>query len=54
MHNRINISFRDCLQLEIESDELKFDELKKEALELIEVVKGHLVDETEPDDHDIV
>lgn len=53
-NNRINISYRDCLQVEVESGELLFSELKKEALELLKVVKGHLVDsEKPPNEHEV-
>lgn len=42
--NRIHISFRDCLAVEIESSELSFADLKKEALELVGIVKKSLID----------
>ncbi len=53
-NNRINISYRDCLQVEVESGELTFAQLKIEALELLKTVKEHLVDsEKPPNEHEV-
>jgi hypothetical protein len=53
-NNRINISYRDCLQVEVESGELNFAQLKMEALELLKIVKEHLVDsESEPNENEV-
>lgn len=37
--NRIKIGFGDCLEVEIESEELNFLQLKTEALQLLEIAK---------------
>ena len=43
MNNRIHIGFSDCLQIEVESNELDFKTLKKEALELVETIKSDIM-----------
>lgn len=54
MTNRINIAFRDCLQIEIESNELKFSDVKKEILDLLKIVKKDLLDaEKKPNEHEV-
>lgn len=37
--NRIKIAFGECLEVEIESEELSFSQLKEEALSLLDVAK---------------
>lgn len=38
-NNRIHIGFSDHLNIEVESNELSFQDLKKEALSLVETIK---------------
>ncbi len=48
--NRIYLSFRDCIVVECESEELTFDRLKEEVLDLFRIVKKDATDsDTEPD-----
>lgn len=42
-NNRIHIGFSDCLNIEVESSELSFEELKKEALFLVETIKEDIM-----------
>lgn len=37
--NRIKISLQECIEVEVESEELSFDQLKIQSLELLEVAK---------------
>ena len=37
--NRIKIGFGDCLEVEVESEELGFLQLKEEALKILEIAK---------------
>jgi hypothetical protein len=37
--NRIKIAFGDCLEVEVESEELSFLQLKEEVLQLLDVAK---------------
>lgn len=37
--NRIKISLQECIEVEVESEELSFDQLKVQSLELLEVAK---------------
>lgn len=41
--NRIKIAFGDCLEVEVESEELNFLQLKEEALLLLEVAKNTVI-----------
>lgn len=41
--NRIKIAFGECLEVEVESEELDFEQLKKESLELLEVAKKTVI-----------
>jgi hypothetical protein len=53
--NRIHIGFSDCLQVEVESNELNFKELKKEALNLVETIKSDIMkSKTKPNPIDAV
>lgn len=55
MHNRISIGYRDCIQVELESDELSFNDLKKETLELVHIIKTDLLkSDSKPNDNEVV
>lgn len=41
--NRIKIAFGDCLEVEAESEELSFSQLKEEILTLLEVAKKTVI-----------
>ena len=41
--NRIKIGFGDCLEIEVESEELNFLQLKEEALMLLETAKNTVI-----------
>jgi hypothetical protein len=41
--NRIKIAFGDCLEVEVESEELNFLQLKEEALRLLEIAKKTVI-----------
>lgn len=41
--NRIKIAFGDCLEVEVESEELSFLKLKDEALSLLDVAKKTVI-----------
>lgn len=41
--NRIKISLTECIEVEVESEELNFDQLKMQALELLEVAKKNVL-----------
>lgn len=41
--NRIKIGFGDCLEVEVESEELSFLQLKEEALSLLDVAKKTVI-----------
>lgn len=54
-NNRIHIGFSDCLNIEVESSELSFEELKKEALDLVETIKSDIMKtKTKPNPIDAV
>lgn len=37
--NRIKISLQECIEVEVESEELNFEQLKVQSLELLEIAK---------------
>lgn len=41
--NRIKISLTECIEVEVESEELNFEQLKIQALELLEVAKKTVI-----------
>ena len=41
--NRIKIAFGDCLEVEVESEELNFLQLKEEVLQLLDVAKKTVI-----------
>lgn len=41
--NAIRMRFPECIEVECESGELSFHELKKETLELLKIAKGHVM-----------
>ena len=41
--NRIKIGFGDCLEVEVESEELDFWQLKKEMLMLLDIAKQTVI-----------
>lgn len=41
--NRIKIAFGDCLEVEVESEELSFLQLKEEALSLLDIAKKTVI-----------
>jgi len=53
-NNRIHIGFSDCLNIEVESSELSFEELKNEALSLVETIKNDIMkSKTKPNPNDV-
>jgi len=41
--NRIKISLTECIEVEVESEELSFEQLKIQSLELLEVAKKNVL-----------
>lgn len=52
--NKIHLSFRDCIAVEVESEELKFEDLKREVLDLFKIVKKDAMDaDKEPNPNEV-
>ena len=52
--NRIHIGFSDCLNIEVESSELSFKDLKAEALSLVNTIKNDIIKtKSKPDPCDV-
>ncbi len=52
--NRIHIGFADGSNIKVESDELSFQDLRKEALDLIEIIKADIMKfKSKPDPCDV-
>jgi len=41
--NRIKISLSECIEVEVESEELTFEQLKIQSLELLEIAKKTVI-----------
>lgn len=50
--NRIKISLQECIEVEVESEELSFDQLKIQSLELLEVAKKTVM-RTHTNNHEV-
>lgn len=50
--NRIKISIHDIIEIEVESQELSFSELKKEAMDMFSFAKDNMLN-TKPCDNEV-
>lgn len=50
--NRIKISIHDIIEIEVESPELSFSELKKEAIDMFGFAKNNMLG-TKPSDNEV-
>lgn len=41
--NHIKISLQECVEVEVESEELNFEQLKLQTLELLEIAKKNVI-----------